>query len=178
MANVDETWMPYRETEYEVSNKGNVRHKETKTYRNLYRNPVNEYITVGIKIDGVNKLVKVHRMMAEAFNLPRNEQQTCIDHINNCRTDNRLENIRWCTHTENNNNKLPRKTNTGENHITKHTQNKSGKGKHADRMYTYEYYSFNYKNLISKSFKTLDEAKAARETFMASLRTNAANAQS
>jgi len=36
--------------------------------------------------------------------IPNPENKRCIDHINRDRTDNRLCNLRWATHTENNQN--------------------------------------------------------------------------
>lgn len=44
----------------------------------------------------------IHRLLAEHF-IPNPENKPCIDHINGIRDDNRIENLRWCTHSENNN---------------------------------------------------------------------------
>jgi hypothetical protein len=59
------------------------------------------YMTIGlIGMDGKRHTVKVHRVLAEKF-LPNPENKPQINHINGIKTDNRLENIEWCTQEEN-----------------------------------------------------------------------------
>ena len=46
-----------------------------------------------------------HRLVAQVF-IPNPDHKSCVDHINTNRTDNRVENLRWCTSQENQNNPL------------------------------------------------------------------------
>jgi hypothetical protein len=51
------------------------------------------------------RLEKTHRLIANAF-IPNPENKPYIDHINTIRHDNRIENLRWCTLSENSNNPI------------------------------------------------------------------------
>ena len=54
----------------------------------------------------------VHRVIAEQFIENDDlENKTDVDHVNHIRTDNRIENLRWTTHLQNQNNQS--KTNNG-----------------------------------------------------------------
>lgn len=61
----------------------------------------------------------IHRLVAEAF-IPNPDNKPCIDHINGNRQDNSIENLRWCTYEENNNNPITKRRmsigSTGKKH--------------------------------------------------------------
>jgi hypothetical protein len=51
-------------------------------------------------IGGSGKIHKVHRLVALTF-IPNPNNYTDINHKNGIKTDNRVENLEWCTHSHN-----------------------------------------------------------------------------
>lgn len=66
------------------------------------------YYRVSLCVKGKIKWENIHRLVALTF-IPNPEQKICVDHINTIRTDNRVENLRWCTLKENSRNPLSMK---------------------------------------------------------------------
>ena len=90
---------------------------------------VNDYLIVHLSMNGERHPRLVHRLVADAF-IPNPENKPCIDHVDGNRLNNFYLNLRWCTHTENNNNPITRKRNS-ESHIGLHTGEKNPMyGKH------------------------------------------------
>ena len=69
--------------------------KEVKPSKDKYG-----YLRMGLCKNGKLKRFQFHRLLALAF-IPNPENKRCIDHINGVKDDNRLENLRWATHSEN-----------------------------------------------------------------------------
>lgn len=97
---------------YKVSNIGNVKRikkihcnhgKKNYVFREHILKPSKDrkgYLVV-VVTDGVSKKhVKVHRLVAQSF-IPNPDKKEQVDHINRCVSDNRAENLRWCTNKEN-----------------------------------------------------------------------------
>lgn len=90
-----EIWKQYKDSNYEVSTLGNIRNK--KTGRILKQcNDKAKYKRVSIYVKKKHITKTIHRMVAETF-IPNPDNLPEVDHINNIRDDNRVENLQWCT---------------------------------------------------------------------------------
>lgn len=107
------------------------------------------YILIRLCKNG-NAITKtLHRLVANAF-LPKVKGKNFIDHIDGCRTNNSIDNLRWVTQKENSNNPIAIKR------ITQANRKKIKRGSenpNATKVYQYDL----RKNLIA-TFGSLIEA--------------------
>jgi len=61
--------------------------------------------------EGKHKRHSIHRLIALHY-IPNPQNKKCVDHINRIRSDNRLDNLRWATYSENGQNRTINKDNT------------------------------------------------------------------
>ena len=96
----EKEWVtPFPDVDLEINRKGQVRKKSTKAEKTLTRaNSGYLYFTLTKGID--RKTYLVHRVVAKAF-LPDYREDLIVDHINGVREDNRVENLRVVTQSEN-----------------------------------------------------------------------------
>ena len=87
-----------QETDYSVSTEGEVR-KDTTNYI-LSQSSQQDYKFVGLIINGKQKRMRVHRMVALAF-IDNPDNKPYVNHINGNRSDNNVENLEWVTPSEN-----------------------------------------------------------------------------
>ena len=118
---------------------------------NIFLNPIETklgYLQVGLYKNCKRKFKLVHRLVGEAF-IPNPENKPQIDHINRDKTNNNLENLRWSTISENQQNTELRITNNSTGIKNIHYEKKN------DR--------YRFDKVINgvrhqKNFRTLEEA--------------------
>lgn len=93
---------------YQVSNLGNVRSVERLVnYKNIGKALKSSktlipkktkagYYELILSNGNIRKCVRIHRLVAEAF-IANPNNYPVINHINGVKTDNRVENLEWCT---------------------------------------------------------------------------------
>ena len=96
---------------YLIYEDGKVWSKNVKRYLSACDDG-NGYLQVTLCKDGNRKLYNIHRLVALNY-IPNPDNKPEVDHWNGKRNDNRVENLRWATYSENgqnrreqNNNKL------------------------------------------------------------------------
>ena len=92
-----EEWKIFtQDTNYEISNFGQVRAIGSVSYRKP-RFDNHGYLRVNLRNE---KTYHIHRMVAQEF-LEPDITRTFVNHKNNVPWDNRINNLEWCTHSEN-----------------------------------------------------------------------------
>lgn len=89
---------------YQVSNTGSVRrlksHGKLPPLSTVYMREKNTYLRINLSKQGLRQEFSVHRLVMLAFKGEPSKGMD-VNHINGIRTDNRLDNLEYCTRKEN-----------------------------------------------------------------------------
>lgn len=116
---MDEVWKNI-DLNYQVSNLGNVKSVDRIVVRTDGRKQprIGKMLKQNININGY-KVVKiyqkwkyVHRLIAEQF-IPNSDNLPIIDHKDGNKTNNDINNLRWCNHKQNQYNRKQQKSKSG-----------------------------------------------------------------
>ena len=132
----------------------------------------NAYIAHNIAIDGKQKALYLHNMVMNRIEFPGKGSKQTVDHINRNGLDNRKENLRIVTQSEQNGNQkkksrnivLPENSGLTADDIPKHIWMSKANGSHGER-FVIEFKTENvlWKSTSSKSVSLTDKLNSAKE---------------
>ena len=106
---MQEIWKTIENFEnYEISNKGNIRSKKNgllKPQTNIYGYKTIVLYKCKERGKTLIKSARIHRLVLQAFNPIENPEQMQVNHIDNNRCNNNLDNLEWVSAKQNCNRK-------------------------------------------------------------------------
>lgn len=111
---MQEIWKPLVgwENIYEISNYGRIksldRYVNQSGHKRFCKGQLikptlhkTNYCMVTLRNSGIQKVCKLHQLVMNTFNPNTTNRKLEINHIDGNTTNNRLDNLEWCTHKEN-----------------------------------------------------------------------------
>jgi len=144
---------------YHIFQDGRVQNTETghmlkQSIQKRNRNNKSGCYKVTLCKNSVHKTFRIHRLLGLYF-IPNPENKPTIDHINRNSLDNRLENLRWATRKEQQNNLPLRRDNKLQERFI-HQRNRK-KTNNLGETYIWTNYRFRHKTFV-KVFTKLEDA--------------------
>lgn len=105
-----EIWKEYHpDYDIKVSNKGRIQFGK---YKRTYGNLNGEYMSTTIlnTVTKENHIIRVNRLVCMVFKPHKKQNELVVNHLNEIKTDNSIENLQWVTVKRNNLYSLDRKT--------------------------------------------------------------------
>lgn len=103
MTNIQEIWLPVKGYEglYEISSFSKIRSYVKKQPRLIFGNKTTDgYMQVTLTKNLARSFYGFHQLMAIHF-IPNPENKPYVNHKNGIKTDNSIDNLEWCTPSEN-----------------------------------------------------------------------------
>ena len=100
---MEENWKDIEGYEglYQVSNLGRVKRVKTDRVLKGYKNTCG-YLIINLCENSIVSSKKIHRLVAQAF-IPNPDNKSQVNHIDEDKTNNNIDNLEWVTAKENNN---------------------------------------------------------------------------
>lgn len=97
---MEETWKDIKNYQgiYQISSFGKIKNNKGKILKQFKNHK--GYLVIQLSKNGDSKNYIVHRLVAKEF-IPNPENKPQINHKNCNKEDNRIDNLEWCTNTEN-----------------------------------------------------------------------------
>lgn len=101
-----EIWKKVNNLPYEISNLGDIKRSSDAKYKHKGRGCIKPYINrtnyLAVNLYKNSKVHKflLHRLLAIMF-IPNPNEYPCINHKDGNRQNNALDNLEWCTHSQN-----------------------------------------------------------------------------
>ena len=141
--------------EYEIYSDGRVYSNKSNKFL-TWNKTVDGYIRVGVFKNNKQKSLYIHKLVAEYF-IPNKNNYKHVDHIDRDKSNNTIDNLRWCSTAENNCNRTIQKTKSSGNY--------NGVNKTKFNTWSADV-RYNGKRVFYKTFNTEFEAYIARKEYI------------